>query len=90
MLNPAALQMLLNAQGGQGPLAPVPSQPFMNAPSTTAAPIDPRPIEERFQEELRQLNDMGFTDYNRNISALRRTGGNVQAAIEMLLSGSAL
>ena len=40
------------------------------------------------QDQLRQLNDMGFTDYNRNISALRRTGGNVEAAIEMLVSGT--
>ena len=31
---------------------------------------------------------MGFTDYTRNISALRRTGGNVEAAIEMLVSGT--
>ena len=31
---------------------------------------------------------MGFTDYARNIAALRRTGGNVEAAIEMLVSGN--
>jgi pilus assembly protein TadC len=31
---------------------------------------------------------MGFTDFNRNMAALRRTGGNVEAAIEMLVSGT--
>jgi len=85
MLNPAALQLLLGGQG-QNPMAQGQQQPFMNPPAAAAPPLDTRPIEERFQEELRQLNDMGFTNYNRNISALRRTGGNVQAAIEMLLS----
>lgn len=40
------------------------------------------------QDQLRQLNEMGFTDYSRNIAALRRTGGNVEAAIEMLISGT--
>jgi len=88
MPNPAALQMFLNAQGQ---MAPGQQQPFMNSTGPTVIPaIDSRPIEERFQEELRQLNDMGFIDYHRNIAALRRTGGNVNAAIEMLLSGGAL
>ena len=40
------------------------------------------------KEQLRQLNDMGFNDFNRNIAALRRTGGNVEAAVEMLVNGS--
>ncbi|KAK0734302.1 hypothetical protein B0T26DRAFT_867407 [Lasiosphaeria miniovina] len=53
-----------------------------------AAPQDTRPPEERYAEQLRQLNDMGFFDFDRNIAALRRSGGSVQGAIEHLLGGS--
>lgn len=52
-----------------------------------AAPPDNRPPEERYEEQLRQLNDMGFFDFDRNVAALRRSGGSVQGAIEYLLSG---
>jgi ubiquilin len=51
-----------------------------------AAPADTRPPEERYAEQLRQLNDMGFYDFDRNVAALRRSGGSVQGAIEHLLS----
>lgn len=50
------------------------------------APADTRPPEERFANELRQLNDMGFFDFDRNVTALRRSGGSVQGAVEYLLS----
>ena len=43
------------------------------------------PPEERFRTQLEQLNDMGFTDRQRNIVALTATNGNVNAAIERLL-----
>lgn len=48
-------------------------------------PPDNRPPEERYAEQLRQLNDMGFFDFDRNVEALRRSGGSVQGAIEQLL-----
>lgn len=51
-----------------------------------AAPADSRPPEERYADQLRQLNDMGFFDFDRNVEALRRSGGSVQGAIEQLLS----
>lgn len=51
-----------------------------------AAPPDNRPPEERYEDQLRQLNDMGFYDFDRNVAALRRSGGSVQGAIEHLLS----
>lgn len=51
------------------------------------APADDRPPEERYADQLRQLNDMGFFDFERNITALRRSGGSVQGAVEYLLSG---
>ncbi|KAF7954021.1 uncharacterized protein EAE97_001419 [Botrytis byssoidea] len=56
------------------------------APSAPAAPADTRPPEEVYADQLRQLNDMGFFDFDRNVAALRRSGGSVQGAIEQLLS----
>jgi ubiquilin len=53
-----------------------------------AAPADTRSPEERFQVQLQQLNEMGFWDAAKNIRALTATGGNVNAAIEMLFSGN--
>lgn len=67
-----AMQMFGGGQGGFG------------APA--AAPPDNRPPEEVYAEQLRQLNDMGFFDFDRNVQALRRSGGSVQGAIEHLLS----
>ncbi|KAI4128518.1 MAG: hypothetical protein LQ338_002688 [Usnochroma carphineum] len=49
-------------------------------------PPDNRPPEERYAEQLRQLNDMGFYEFDRNVEALRRTGGSVQGAVEYLLT----
>jgi ubiquilin len=49
-------------------------------------PPDNRPPEERYAEQLRQLNDMGFYEFERNVQALRRSGGSVQGALEWLLS----
>lgn len=51
------------------------------------SPPDNRPPEEVYAAQLRQLNDMGFNDFDRNVTALRRSGGSVQGAIEQLLSG---
>lgn len=56
--------------------------------ATAAAPADTRSPEERFQVQLQQLNEMGFWDAAKNIRALTATGGNVNAAIEMLFSGN--
>ena len=70
----AALQAM--GYGGQGGLGTPPPQ----------APQDDRPPEDRYAEQLRQLNDMGFYEFERNIEALRRTGGSVQGAVEYLLT----
>ena len=43
------------------------------------------PPEERFKEQLKALNDMGFVNKEVNIQALEQTGGNVEAAIERIL-----
>jgi ubiquilin len=49
-------------------------------------PADDRPPEVRYEDQLRQLNDMGFYEFERNVQALRRSGGSVQGAVEYLLS----
>lgn len=51
----------------------------------SAQPPDNRAPEDRYADQLRQLNDMGFVEFERNIEALRRTGGSVQGAVEYLL-----
>ncbi|OBZ86965.1 Ubiquitin domain-containing protein DSK2b [Choanephora cucurbitarum] len=44
------------------------------------------PPEVRFRDQLAQLEEMGFSEKSANVRALMATGGNVQAAIEYLLS----
>lgn len=65
-----SLAALLGGAGGMG----------------SPAPADNRPPEERYELQLGQLNDMGFTDFDRNVEALRRAGGSVNGALEYLLS----
>ncbi|KAI5785917.1 hypothetical protein EDC01DRAFT_194581 [Geopyxis carbonaria] len=70
--------------GGMGGLPAGGMGGFGAAP---AAPVDNRPPEERYADQLRQLNDMGFFDFDRNVEALRRSGGSVQGAVNQLLGG---
>lgn len=70
-MNPEMMQQMMQMMGGGG---------------GPQAPADNRPPEERYENELRQLNDMGFYDFDRNVAALRRSGGSVQGAVEYLLS----
>jgi ubiquilin len=72
-ISPEVLQQVLQSWG-------------LASPAATTAPPDNRPPEERYAEQLRQLNDMGFFDFERNVTALRRSGGSVQGAVEYLLS----
>lgn len=87
--NPALMEQLMQSMGGQGgesgagnPLASLLGGAGLGSP----APQDNRPPEERYAEQLGQLNDMGFFEFERNIEALRRSGGSVQGAVEYLLS----
>lgn len=61
---------------------------MMNLFGNQAAAENTRPPEEVYETQLRQLNDMGFFDFDRNVRALRRSGGSVEGAIEMLFNGS--
>lgn len=82
---------LFGSPGAQGGL-PYGFTPEMMAQllggGAPAAPADNRPPEERYEEQLRQLNDMGFFDFDDNVAALRRSGGSVQGAVEYLLTRS--
>lgn len=79
--DPSALLQFL---GAGGPL-------FSGGASPSGAPpADTRPPEERFQVQLQQLQDMGFTNASQNVRALLATGGNVHSAIEYILGGGGL
>lgn len=92
MLNRAGAGGGGNNQGGAGnpfnPFAALfnPQEMARAQQAAAAAPPDLRPLEERYEEQLRQLNDMGFYEFDRNIEALRRAGGSVQGAVEYLLT----
>ncbi|CAK7232635.1 hypothetical protein SBRCBS47491_008338 [Sporothrix bragantina] len=75
-----AMQMLQQGRGPGGGF-----NPFMGGMNSPPPPQDNRPPEEVYATQLRQLNDMGFYDFNQNISALRRSGGSVEGAIALLL-----
>ncbi|CAK9782761.1 hypothetical protein CC85DRAFT_285626 [Cutaneotrichosporon oleaginosum] len=80
----------LGAGAGAGGFNPWAMDPAMfggNPFGAPPPPADTRPPEEIYATQLGQLNDMGLWDAEKNIRALRRTGGNVQAAIELIFTG---
>jgi ubiquilin len=52
--------------------------------SVPASPVNP---EELYASQLTQLTDMGFTNREQNVRALQATFGNVNAAVDRILSG---
>ncbi|KAG1805577.1 uncharacterized protein BJ212DRAFT_1486341 [Suillus subaureus] len=86
MFDPAALAQMQTAFGGGGGGL----GGFGGFGAPPAAPADSRPPEERFQVQLQQLQDMGFTNASQNVRALLATGGNVHSAIEYILTGGGL
>lgn len=75
----ALLQQMFAAGGGGGGMG------MFGAPNS--APGQPQqPPEERFATQIQQLNDMGFWDAQSNVRALTATNGNVNGAVEWLLS----
>lgn len=55
-----------------------------------AAAASAEPPEVRYQVQLEQLQNMGFTNASQNVRALLATGGNVHAAIDYILNGGGL
>ena len=86
--NPALFEQMLQGMTGQTgqDAASNPLAALLGGMGSSQSPPDNRPPEERYATQLSQLNDMGFFDFDRNVEALRRAGGNVQGAVEYLLS----
>ncbi|KAL3668968.1 hypothetical protein V7S43_006256 [Phytophthora oleae] len=74
------------AAGDANPAAANPFAMFGGFGGTPAAPAG-NP-EEIYASQLTQLNDMGFSNRDQNLRALQATLGNVQAAVDRLLSGT--
>ncbi|KAF6749467.1 hypothetical protein DFP72DRAFT_1048978 [Ephemerocybe angulata] len=79
MFNPALMQQFLGGFGGAGAGAANPWAAFGAGAgaggAAAAAPADTRSPEERFQVQLGQLQDMGFSNAQQNVRALLATGG---------------
>lgn len=86
-VDPALAQSILGGMGGFGGFSSPGAGAFGGG---TPQPADTRPPEERFQVQLQQLQDMGFSNAQQNVRALLATGGNVHAAIEYILGGGGL
>ncbi|KAJ9116466.1 hypothetical protein QFC22_004908 [Naganishia vaughanmartiniae] len=87
-MDPAMMQSMLGGLGGGGAGAGGFGGLGAMGGGAPQPPQDTRPIEERYQSQLLQLNEMGLCDPQQNIRALSMTGGNVNAAIELIFSGS--
>lgn len=73
--NPAMAQMFAGLGGGAPGM-----QPGMQPAAQQVAP------KERFKEQLEQLASMGFADEEVNLRALLQTNGQVDAAVNIILS----
>ncbi|CAN6647920.1 ubiquitin domain-containing protein Dsk2p [Trichomonascus vanleenenianus] len=73
--------------GGFPPMDPALLASLWGGAAAQQQPEDTRPPEERYATQLAQLNELGFHDFDRNVRALRRSGGNVEGAVEALLDG---
>ena len=67
-----AMQMLQN--GGMGNLFGGGNQWGAGGASSPPPPADTRPPEEIYADQLRQLNDMGFFDFDRKLTFIFLTG----------------
>ncbi|KAM4748584.1 ubiquitin-like protein 7 [Rhinophrynus dorsalis] len=48
------------------------------------------PLQSQWQPQLQQLRDMGIRDEDLSLRALQATGGDIQAALELIFAGGAL
>jgi ubiquilin len=78
------MQMSGGMPGMQMPGQIAPNPFAMNTQTTPTTPSVPP--EELYATQLEQLREMGFYSPAENIRALQMSGGNVQAAVEILFS----
>jgi len=84
MVDPDMLQQMMGGYGG------LPAALGGAGNPSAANPTNSRPPEERYEQQLTQLREMGFVNTTQNVRALVATGGNVQMAIEYILGGGGL
>ncbi|KAF9279507.1 hypothetical protein BGZ68_007881 [Mortierella alpina] len=60
----------------------------LNMALPSAMKQEPVGFEERYQVELKKLNEMGFWDAAKNVRALVASSGSLNGAIELLFSGA--
>eukprot|EP01119_Soliformovum_irregulare_P003867 TRINITY_DN14915_c0_g1_i1.p1 TRINITY_DN14915_c0_g1~~TRINITY_DN14915_c0_g1_i1.p1 ORF type:complete len:495 (-),score=109.43 TRINITY_DN14915_c0_g1_i1:61-1545(-) len=86
-LIPPSMGMPTGNSGGFGQPSPFDMNQMMQMMGGmgTQTTTSNEPPEQRYRIELQQLADMGFTNQEQNIQALRSTNGNVQLAVERLL-----
>ncbi|KAK0228766.1 hypothetical protein IW262DRAFT_1352869 [Armillaria fumosa] len=89
-LDPALTRQLLLGGGLPGGLGSGLGGGLGGFGAAPTAPADTRSPEERFQVQLQQLQDMGFTNASQNVRALLATAGNVHSAIEYILGGGGI
>lgn len=67
---------------------PPPAAPALDVAPPIAPPREPivDPVEELYVAQLQQLADMGFEDLDANLTVLGAANGNVDRALEMLLT----
>ena len=91
MLNPEVIEAMMQSNpqgmacGMAGGIPPMPTFPI-GQPQQQQQQQSQVPPVERFATELQQLRQMGFFDENLNLQALPLANGNVNAAVEWLLS----
>lgn len=73
--------------GGMGGFGGAMGGGMGGAPGMFGAPPPVEDPETAYATQLQQLQDMGFYDTPANVRALQATAGNVNAAVERLLSG---
>lgn len=87
-LQSSGLMPQMPGMGGMGGLGDLAASLGGMGGAMGAPSANPRvPPEELYASQLQQLEAMGFVDQQANIRALSQTGGNVNAAVDRLLSG---
>eukprot|EP00127_Corallochytrium_limacisporum_P001013 Clim_evm12s34 gene=Clim_evmTU12s34 len=81
---PGAASGMMGAPAGAEAVAEAGDTPS----AAREAPAEQVNYEERFASELDMMSSMGFTDRALNIRALIATSGDVNAAVELVLSGA--
>lgn len=83
MMNPMWQNYMNSLNASQQPMPTMPTVPTVPIAPTVAANIN---YNEVYSAQLKQMKEMGFINDEVNIDALKKTSGNVNAAVEFLLN----